>query len=89
MGWREWMDAALAAGCGPEDFEEPECDPPSEVVVTVWLPVEYYDPDCCCMVSITAPHPKSWPLYCEKAAMRWADWARRKYGAKNVTVDWE
>jgi hypothetical protein len=36
MGWRESMDAAMAAGLGPEDCDEPDLPPPTAFTVS-WL----------------------------------------------------
>lgn len=86
MGWREAMDAAMAAGLSPEDCEEPKIDPPTAVVVTVFRDEEIRWPDGTTEI-LAVPSVRSWPMFCEKAAIRFADWAKRKYGPKNVVIE--
>lgn len=85
MGWRENQDALIAAGIGPEDeAREDPIDPPSSVVITV-----YRDEICIDGIWHQCPTCRAFPLFAEKAALRWADYWRRKIGAKNVCVDYE
>lgn len=85
-GYPGWY---LDAGYGPDDIDEPKVEVPSSVTVTVFLPTVFRDVDTGELTTITAPQSRSWPLFCERAAMRWARYWERRGGKGNVWVDYD
>lgn len=83
MSWL-YRDSLVDQGLGPEDCEPEPCEPPSEVVITI-----YRDEQCADGEWYVCPTKRAWPLFQEKAARRWLAYYERKYGKRNVTIDYE
>jgi hypothetical protein len=76
-------------GDDPGDFDETPADLPTRIVVTVWHPVECVDFDTGQVFVHTCPSTRAFPLWMRKAPEAWADYYRRKFGEKNVAVDYD
>ncbi len=84
MGWREYQDALLAAGIGPDDADEPR-RPDAIGFVVHWLEAVPLGNGRTELARTFRPFVLG--LWQERAARRWAEAMKKRHGDKNVWLE--
>jgi cytosine/uracil/thiamine/allantoin permease len=86
MGWRESMDAAMAAGLGPEDCEKPDLPEPMSFTVS-WVSDELCADGEYHAVRTFRTFSGPTNALAWKHATAWMDAMERRHGKGNVWME--